>query len=151
MSRSQKDTNFEINLLPVISMLAVIIAFLLLTTVWVDIGTLNVKQAMGEATEKTDETPPSLWVSLNEEGQLSIELKDAPKASSQLKTAVLYGVDNKINFEALGAFAKQVKTELPDIKTAMILPNTNSSYEDLIAVMDEFKKSEYTQLGIAPL
>ena len=59
MKTQNKDVNFEINLLPVISLLAVCISFLLLTTVWIHIGTLDVKQALGEATEqeKAEEHP----------------------------------------------------------------------------------------------
>ncbi|NJN23297.1 MAG: hypothetical protein HC810_01375 [Acaryochloridaceae cyanobacterium RL_2_7] len=55
-----KETNFELNLLPVISLLAVCISFLLLTAVWLPIGTLDIKQL----------TPPPT-PAIEDEGQIS--------------------------------------------------------------------------------
>ena len=37
------------------------------------------------------------------------------------------------------------------LKTVLIQPTAASAYEDIIALMDEFKKSDLTDLGVAPL
>lgn len=47
-----KSANFDLNLLPIISLLAVLISFLLLTTTWVHISSLNVKQSIGDQSTK---------------------------------------------------------------------------------------------------
>ena len=54
-SGGRKSLDFEINLTPFIDLFSVLICFLLLTAVWIQIGSMDVKQAVGGQT--ADDAP----------------------------------------------------------------------------------------------
>lgn len=146
-----KNLDFQIDLLPVISLLAVCISFLLLTAVWIQIGSTELSQAIGTQAEKQEEAP-SLWVEFQEAGHLKITLKNVRKAPKSIRRISLYSDQKgKINWKKFNQFTEKVKQNVPDIKTAMILPKESSSYDNIIKVIDNFKKLEITDIGVAPL
>lgn len=144
----QEKKNFEINLLPVISLLAVLISFLLLTAVWVNIGSLDVLQGLGTETEDNQENPPSLWAKFEQDGSLTLLVKDAPEVQNQFREVRFGGEKMWENLEeALVSF----KGQYPDFKTALVLPQAESNYAHVIKALDIFKRSGLDQLGVAPL
>lgn len=60
MRKHKKHLDFEINLIPCIDLLSVCICFLLLTAVWLNIGSMNVKQAIGQTTAETEKSRCSM-------------------------------------------------------------------------------------------
>lgn len=151
MRHGKKHLDFEINLIPFIDLLSACICFLLLTAVWVQVGTLDVKQAVGG--QPASETPkkPTLWVSMGAAGELSINVQDTEKIPAKLRKLVVKGVDGKTNLENLEGVVKELKTFEPDLRTALIQPQAQSVYEDMIALMDQFKKQGLIDLGVSPL
>lgn len=146
---TQSNLNFEINLLPVISLLAVLICALMLTTVWVRIGAMEVKQGVGGETVSTN--PPTLWVQLKSNGQIDLELKDAPSPSPKLKRATLKSTNNEIDWSSIESYLSILRQKLPSVQTALIVPQDRASYGHLIQLMDVFKKHEIREIGISPL
>lgn len=144
--------DFEINLLPVISFLAVCISFLLLSAVWVQIGSTDISQAIGSEAQQSKELP-TLWVEFSDSGKsLQITLKNVRKAPKNLRKYSLRILKNgKINWKNFNRHTAKVKQNIPGIKTAMILPKNASSYDNIIKVIDSFKKLEITEVGVAPL
>ncbi|MCB0411113.1 MAG: biopolymer transporter ExbD [Bdellovibrionales bacterium] len=148
---NKKEINFEINLLPVISLLAVCISFLLLTAVWVQIGTFNAKQALGsDGAEEQKKNPPSLWVTFEQGGELLLGLKDleGEKAPKEIRISPR---GNQVDIESLAEMTVSLKQQIPELNTALILPSAYTKYQDMIAVMDQLKKVEIRDLGVAPL
>jgi len=143
-----KEINFEINLLPVISLLAVCISFLLLTTVWIHIGTLDVKQALGEASAEKQEKPPALWVTLDNSGDIIFQLKNV---EAKLTKQVRISKPNQDSWKGAEAYTQSIKKRLPEIKMALVFPDRRTSYDALIKTLDVLKKAEFSDLGIAPL
>ena len=144
----QEKKNFEIDLLPVISLLAVLISFLLLSAVWVNIGSLDVLQGLGNETENNQENPPSLWAKFEQDGSLTLLVKDAPEVQDEFRQARFGGERMWENLEnALKAF----KEKHPDFKTALVLPQAESNYANVIKTLDIFKRTGLDQLGVAPL
>ena len=47
--------------------------------------------------------------------------------------------------------AEQIKQVLPTLKTALIIPDSRVNYGEVIKMMDELKKLEIGEIGIAPL
>lgn len=54
----KKSLNVDVNLVPFIDLLSTLICFLLIAAVWLQLGSVNVKQAYGTggSAEKTDKT-----------------------------------------------------------------------------------------------
>ncbi|RME15643.1 MAG: hypothetical protein D6797_06230 [Bdellovibrio sp.] len=137
---------FELNLMPIISLLAVCISFLLLTAVWIQVGSLDVSQAVG--TEAKSAPKKTLWLQLNDLNQVDVQVKSA-------RTTRSYKVKRKKLSKK--AFLKKLSRSVKGlvkknaIQTAFILPGAQLPYEDLIHLMDELKGMGIKDLGIAPL
>lgn len=144
MRNNRKHLDFEINLIPCIDLLSVCICFLLLTAVWLQVGSLNVKQAIGGQSLKETEKKPELWVNMGEGDEVTLNLKQSTAVPKKLTRL-------KVKFSELGPAIQQLKGLDPTISTVLIQPLAASAYEQIIALMDEFKKAGMTDLGVVPL
>ncbi len=145
----KKDINFEINLLPVISLLAVCISFLLLTTVWIKIGTLDVKQALGDSSVLTQKETPSLWVIMGESGDMIFQLKNM--ASTKKKQIRFTGKKSSFHWQKIQKFTKSLKHDVPELQVALVFPDRLTSFDDVVKTIDMLKKTQITDVGVAPL
>lgn len=150
MGRRKKHLEFEINLIPAIDLLSVCICFLLITAVWLNVGSINVKQAVGGQPQSETARKPTLWVQFGESGDVRLEVKDS-SVPARLRTLSLKGNEGKPNLEQISQVAKELKTLEPTLSTVLLQPNAQSLYEDIIDVMDSFKKQGMGDLGVSPL
>ncbi len=143
MSKENK-LDFEINLLPVISMLAVCISFLLLTTVWIQIGSLDVTQAYGTESSAADKSDKkTLYLTFDDSGRLQLEVKSASgKTFSRI---------SNIQTSQIEAQIRHNKDKFPDLSAAILKPHAMTSYENVILVMDMTRKNSVREIGVAPL
>lgn len=146
---NKKDINFEINLLPVISLLAVCISFLLLTTVWIKIGTLDVKQALGDSSVLSQKESPALWVIMGESGDLVFQLKNV--SSRRQKQIRFTGRKSEIQWRQIKTFTESLKEDVPELQMALVFPDRLTSFDDVIKTIDLLKKTQITDVGVAPL
>ncbi len=138
------ETNFEVNLLPVISLLAVCISFLLLTAVWLPIGTLDVKQAKGETSENLEQ--PSrfeIQVSSNNKYAVIVEEKGQKVSSQQI-------VDSSDEQIKVATYIESLIEKYPEIKMVFISPNGNTKYQTVVKLLENLKKLELREIGIEP-
>jgi biopolymer transport protein TolR len=148
--KRHKHLEFEINLIPAIDLLSVCICFLLLTAVWLHVGALNVKQAVGGQPASETAKKPTVWAQINAKGDVSLDVRDAhiPAKLAKVKIA---GIDGKLNLDGIRDVAMQLKTAEPALTTVLIQPQAATVYEDIIDVMDQFKKQGLIDLGVSPL
>ena len=151
MSQRKKHLDFELNLIPFIDLLSTCICFLLLTAVWLNVGAMNVKQAVGGQPASETAKKPTLWVFLGDKGDISFEAKDSQKLPAAMKKFKLPGAEGKTNFLQLASQLELMIKAEPELKTALIQPRAQTPYEDIIDLMDQFKKSGMGDLGVVPL
>ncbi len=156
--RSKKDTNFEINLLPVISVLAVCICFLLLTAVWTHVGTMDVSQALGEKSTQSDDKAQediiSIWVKLQGSGDVDVTLhfeKKLEKELDRIKETRISSRSGEVDWDLLKATIFDLSQKIEKKKNVIILPDLQSKYEDIMKVMDEFRQVDINEIGVAPI
>lgn len=148
---NKKELNFDLNLMPVIDILSVCICFLLITVVWTNVGSLNVSQGVGtEATGSADNTP-AVWVYLKQGGQVVMSVRNLNKKTNQHDTSFSGNRNGGIKWSSVESFIGHLKEKAPDLRTALIMPSKQISYEDIIKMMDRFKKSGIEDVGISPL
>ena len=150
MSKKNKHLDFEINLIPFIDLLSTCICFLLLTAVWVNVGAINVKQAVGGQPASETEKKPTVWVNMAPGGDVAFEVRDA-RVPSKLAKFTVPGVSGKPNLVEVESAITQLKAAEPTLNTALIQPTAATLYEDIIDLMDQFKKSGVIDLGVSPL
>ncbi len=148
--RKKKKLDFEINLIPFIDLLSTCIVFLLLTAVWISVASMNVKQAVGGQAADAGAKKPTVWVSMQAGGDLTLDVKDS-KVPAKLAKFSIAGVNGKPNLQSLDGAMAQIKAAEPLLTTALIQPTASSMYEDIIDLMDTFKKSGLVDLGVSPL
>lgn len=146
---NKKDINFEINLLPVISLLAVCISFLLLTTVWIKIGTLDVKQALGDSSVLNQKEAPALWVIMGESGDVVFQLKNV--TSRKQKQIRFSGKKSDFQWKQIATFTESLKQDVPELQMALVFPDRLTSFDDVVKTIDLLKKTQITDVGVAPL
>jgi biopolymer transport protein TolR len=147
----KKEVNFELNLLPVFDVLSACICFLLMTAVWIHLGSVDVSQALGGQSIAETKSPPSVWVSMNKGGQVTMTLKDADKAPGQMREVVLKGADGAISWKSVVTYISSLHDRFPTVQTALIMPNQNSKYDDIVKLMDQFRGGGIRNIGISPL
>lgn len=151
MKKATENLDFELNLLPVISILAVCLSFLLLTTVWVEIGTFDLSQAVGSDSGSAGKNAPSMWVHFENDGTVQISVKEVEGISQNLLYAVIKNQGSRSNIGAIEQHAQKIKSAVPNLNVALLLPAPQSSYEDMIRIMDKLKQVKIADIGISPL
>ena len=115
-----------------------------------NIGSINVKQAVGGQSAAETEKKPLLWVILGASGDLSLDVQGS-KLPAGLQKFKIPGLNGQVAYEALAKAISNIKAAQPDLVTALIQPKADSDYEQIILVMDEFKKVGMIDLGVSPL
>lgn len=151
MRKHGKHLDFEINLIPCIDLLSVCICFLLLTAVWLNVGSMNVKQAVGGQSAAETEKKPTLWVFMGQNGELNLNIRDSARVPANLTKLRLAGNQGKSDTEQLNKVLGQILAVEPSLKTALIQPQAVSAYEEIIDLMDSFKTKGLIDLGVVPL
>ncbi|MCJ8275736.1 MAG: biopolymer transporter ExbD [Bdellovibrionales bacterium] len=149
--KQKKTVNTEVDLVAFISLLSVCICFLLLTTVWIQIGSMNVKQAIGGQSQE-GKPKPEMWVVVDKVGSMKLQLRHSPrKVMKAFNNNKIDGVDGKPNLEELGTYVSKLKGEFEDISMALIRPASKTQFEDIIQIMDVFREGGIEDLGVTPL
>ena len=145
-SGGKKDLNVELNLLPVFDILSVCICFLLMTVVWVEVRSLETKQAIGG--QSLDETDPrtSLWVSVDEKNNITVTIKK-PKAADTSST--LLAKDGQIDWSKAKSYL--LATAPQKIENAHVLPTKTTKYDQVIRLMDLLKQNGIKDVGLSPI
>lgn len=147
---SNKDMTFDLNLVPFIDILSTCICFLLMTTIWIQIGVFNVSQAIGSEPTASGKNPPSVIVEMKSNGLVEVSLKDVAGLKKPQATDI-NALRGTVNWKDLENHVVTLGARFPDVKTVLVMPSSKTKYEDVIKMMDVFKKNKIDQIGIAPL
>ena len=143
-NRREQNSTPDIDLMPVISVLAVCLSFLLLTAVWVQIGSFDLNQALGtESSKEKSEDQMTLWVEFQNDQRVKFEIKVGQKTKGRWIS--------QNGVQEIDRIASSYKSQNPDLNIAVVLPAPQSKYQDLVTVMDALRKNQITEIGIAPL
>lgn len=151
MAKKKKaGLDFQLDLIPVISLMSVCICFLLLTAVWVQIGSINVKQAVGGQPASETAKKPTVWVAIDGKGAAVFDVRDA-RIPAKLQKMKVQGVDGKPDLEKIASLIVDLKSAEPALVTALIQPDGQAVYEHIIDIMSSFRKNGIIDLGVSPL
>ena len=142
----KKDLNVELNLLPVFDVLSVCICFLLMTVVWIEVRSIETKQAIGgQSIEETDPRA-SLWLSIDEKNNIVVTVK-TPKAADSSST--LAARNGQIDWTKAKNYI--LATTSRKIENAHILPTKTTKYDQVIRLMDLLKQNGIKDIGLSPI
>ncbi len=146
----RKTLDAEVNLVPFIDLLSMCICFLLMTAVWTQLNSVQVKQANGtEGAAQTKQTI-DLDAKFIGNGKISLSLK---KAGKNFKTVEVAGVDAP-GMPALDTALKSLVSGLPsgeEISAVMLTPRDGVDYGTMVNAMDTFRKNKLVNIGVIPV
>lgn len=128
----KKSVDFQLNLVPFIDLLSVLISFLLMTAVWTQIAKIDVKQTPNLPSDEP--TPPPEEEKLN----LTVLIKSSGYTVSK-KGAVVKEIEKKgeeYDITTLSEILKQVVAEHPENHDVTVTSEDKVPYQELITVMD---------------
>jgi biopolymer transport protein ExbD len=150
-SGRRKSLDAELNLVSFIDLLSMCICFLLMTAVWLEVGSLQVKQSHG--TEGSASTTQSHEVDLTMDSpnslQFVIKKGGRPVQKQRLKAASVEELAVQLN-QAMASFVGSPAGKASPVAAAMITSTASVSYGDLIRVMDALRKNQIVNLGVVP-
>lgn len=144
----RRKSSFDLNLVPFIDVLSTCICFLLITTVFLQVGTVDTQQALGSEASKKDKEEQALMAAVTHEGGIRFWWKEDKTRKS---LGEISGVSGRIQRDAVDAWIVNFSKRYPKVQTAMVLPQSHTKYDNVIQLMASLKKNKIDQVGIAPL
>lgn len=148
--KDKLELDFELNLIPAIDLLSTCICFLLLTAVWINLGSLKLEQGTGEVNATGGANPPSLWIEVERSGQLTLSTRDLPQGQRGLQNSVLAPTAGRVDRLKLDQALELIQKKMPSIATVIVRPQVKVAYGEVITVIDSLKAAKIKDVGIAP-
>ena len=131
-SGGKKNVDFQLNLIPMIDLLSVLISFLLMTAVWTQVARIDVKQQPNLPSDEP--TPPPEEEKIN----LTVLIKASGYTVTK-KGTVVKEIEKKgeeYDSKALNEVLKNVAAEHPENHEVTVTSEDKVPYQELITVMD---------------
>lgn len=147
----RRSLDGEINLVPFIDLLSMCICFLLMTAIWIEIGSVELRQLMGTAEMDTNHpveiavelgTPNSYKVSLEQQGRVlqAIAVTGATRAEAESRLS-----------QFLGQVQAVVMAKSPDLAlSARVTPSAQVEYGEMVSILDLLKGYGISALAVIP-
>lgn len=152
-SSRRKSLDAEVNLVPFIDLLSMCICFLLMTAVWIQVGSLHVKQSHGTDGVAAQKSQYDLELKFISAKDLSITVKQGPKTVKSFTVKdedaakMLVQADQTISgwLKSAGGSGKDL------VASAMITPKQGVPYGDLVGILDVLRRNQIVNLGVVPV
>ncbi|MEN9722403.1 MAG: hypothetical protein RJB38_389 [Pseudomonadota bacterium] len=150
-SGRKKSLDAELNLVSFIDLLSMCICFLLMTAVWLEVGSLQVKQSHGTQAAAPKGQAHEVELSMQNSTALDWVIKKNGRLveKQQLKAASIEELSQNLA-QAMGAFVTAHSGDPATISSAMITTSSAVSYGDLIRVMDALRRNQIVNIGVVP-
>ena len=146
---TKKELDAQLNLTPFIDLLSTCVCFLLITAVWIEIGTVEVKQSHGTeaAAEKKDSY--DLDLVFKDPTQMRLNLKKNGKRVRKVdvKGENFESMLASLNTAITGKFLTN-KKGLIKVATATVTPRSTVDYGSLISTLDILRKNQIMNIGV---
>jgi biopolymer transport protein ExbD len=141
-----RKTSLELNLVPFIDLMSVLITFLLITAVWSQVSMIQIGSSLyGKKNEnqQTPQPPPDADV------VLKLEIRNTGYVLTIAKQTITLPLrDNEYDEAGLVAQLEKTKQLYPNKSDAAIAMQDDLPYERLIKGMDGFLKTGFPQISV---
>ena len=148
---SKKELDFELNLTSMIDLLSTCTCFLLISAVWVQIGTVEIKQSHGTEASATPKESFDLDLIFKNPKELHLNLKKDGKQVKgiDVKAETYEGMLSKLNETiASQVLNKGKKNSKLEIAVATVTPQRSVNYGQLISTLDVLRKNQIVNIGV---
>ncbi len=149
-SGKKRSLDAEINLVPFIDLLSMCICFLLMTAVWTQLGSVQVKQANGTdavatAPQKTVDVDLKYTgaheavITMKKSGKVARSIKVAGKTDAEIGTQLNTQLQN---------MRLELTREGLKVSSVFLTAHEGVDYGSLVSMMDVFRKNEMSNIGV---
>jgi biopolymer transport protein ExbD len=142
-SGAKRSVDFQLNMVPFIDLLSVLISFLLMTSVWNQVAKIDVEPAPEQGGD----------VRTQEELDLTIVVKASGYTVTK-RGAVVKDIDKQgqaYDVASLAGALVQQRAEHPDNNDVVVVCEDEIAYEDLVHVMDTALEHQLTRIAVRGL
>ena len=156
-SGRRKSMDAEINLVSFIDLLSMCICFLLMTAVWLEVGSLQVKQSHGTDAPASNSQSRELSLKVVSPTRAELVMKQGGRVlqKAAFKGDSIAGLARQID-QTVAGWVKGATQGMSaqgmsaQGMSAMIESSASVSYGDLVQVMDSLRRNQVVNLGIVP-
>jgi biopolymer transport protein TolR len=146
----KRDINAELNLTPFIDLLSTCVCFLLLSAVWVEVGSIEIKQSHGTAAAQEAKENFDLEVFFSSDHQANLYLKKNGKMVQTFKVSgegsfekFITNIDNTIVSKIINS-----NNVSRTIGTATVATADGLNYGHLVSTLDVLRKNKIMNIGV---
>lgn len=143
---AKKELDFELNLTSFIDLLSTCTCFLLITAVWIQIGSLEIKQSHGTEAAEAKKNSYDLDIVYKNPQELRLNFKKDGKHVKviDVKSATTDGMLAELN----KAIVAQVTDKKLTIAVATVTPRSTVNYGQLVSTLDVLRKNQIVNIGV---
>lgn len=145
LKHGELEQDFELNIASIIDCFVVLIAFILVSTSFFSIGIIDAEVAGASA--EADATDPSVTVVIELKADHSIVVKSGMFGQRSNRIAAVSGKTMSWNFDRLATALGTLKSETPELKSAVVMADNSVAYRDVMASM-EVAKGKIAQVNL---
>ncbi|MCB9092236.1 MAG: biopolymer transporter ExbD [Halobacteriovoraceae bacterium] len=148
LTRRKRDMNAELNLTPFIDLLSTCVCFLLVTAIWIEVASVEIKQHHGTEAASSPKESYELDVVFKSPTDISLNLKQNNRRRKHfdVKASSFDEVITKLN--DVVANQLMMKDKKITIAQAMITPRSTVDYGNMVAVLDVLRSHEIVNIGV---
>ena len=143
---TKRELDFELNLTSFIDLLSTCTCFLLITAVWIQIGTVEIKQSHGTEAAAEEKNSFDMDLVFKNPNELRVNLK---KGGKQVKMIDLKSTSNE---DMLVKLNEAIKSQVIDTKmiigVATVTPRSTVNYGQLVSTLDVLRKNKIVNIGV---
>ena len=145
----KRNLDVQLNLTPFIDLLSTCVCFLLVTAVWIEIGSLEVKQSYGTdaAESKSDSFELDLVLRSASRARLNLKKNGRRMRSVRLKgesfEQMLSKMETALKEKILTRRGKAI-----EIASATVTPHRSVDYGSLVSALDVLRKNRIVNVGV---
>ncbi len=145
----KKELNAELNLTPFIDLLSTCVCFLLVTAVWIEIGSVEIKQSHGTEAAASKKISYDLDVVFRSPTAIRLNLKRNGKKVKAVDVKSNTFEEALANLETnLTSKILSYKNKAIEVASATVTPRTGVNYGDLVSTLDVLRKNKIVNIGI---
>mgnify|MGYP003691151951 CR=1 FL=1 len=146
---SKKELNADLNLTPFIDLLSTCVCFLLITAVWIEIGTVEIKQSHGTEAAASKKISYDLDLVYKSSTEMKLNLKRNGRRVKSIQVNAANEENFQVNLDQLiKGKVLTYKNKIIEIASATITPRSSVNYGSLIQTLDTLRNNSIINIGV---
>ncbi|MBD64247.1 MAG: hypothetical protein CME62_03515 [Halobacteriovoraceae bacterium] len=146
---SKKELNADLNLTPFIDLLSTCVCFLLITAVWIEIGSVEIKQSHGTEAAASKKISYDLDLVYTSPTNIKLNLKKNGRRVKgfNVKGESIEATQASLS-ETLQGQVLNFRNKAIEIATATITPRSSVDYGNLMKTLDTLRSNSIINIGV---